>query len=477
MMSKRNDETDPEGERLLKEFKRTKGSKLPYYDADDLAYIFGASLDRMDAETAERALEKLEHDFPQNLITPVSRAEWYHYNMQYDDALKVFDKIDLRELDREIPDEYCLAAHCALMCKDEELMMSYYKRFIRLAEQADDEFLDKVTALLTDAVDYCPTDEAIIKIIKLTTKKFETLELLLLANDTLARMTRFEECIPYLERASELDPFSGEVWERLAYTYVKIENEEKARECCDYYFALEPKSMEFPMLVIKAEFQIADKQYEEAIATATRAEKSRVIMPQDRAGLKLIIARAYYWLDNYEKQMKYLNDALKYDNRNPEIWLQIAQNIWTRENDPRKALDTLRKAKQCAASPEISRAMACVEIELFNRTNDRKHIDNAVVLARECIRYDNTSAAYQLLAGKVLFFAGDYPAAQRYIERACKLDPQVDEGLWYSVIINVVNQHKIKFKRCYKQLVQQDSEAREKLLKIFPALGPFLDKL
>lgn len=475
-----SDDIDREADELIKTYIRMRhNGERPYMDSDDLALIMSASLDRGDTATAQDALSQMKSDFHDALLTHLSEAKWCHYNEQYDKALLLIRGINRRELEIDYPEEFCFAAHCALMCDDTQAVLGYYATYLRHVEKPDANFFTKITGLLVDVTAHYPkAGDVIDRIIEPTISRFPIQRLYMLACDTNGSIGRYDRCVSYLTSAADIDPFVSGVWKRFAFAYLKLGEDDKVRSSSEYYFALEPDSRDLGMLMILTEMQLADRAYDAALATATRAGHCAMMSATDHALVHMMTANAYKGLGDYRNQIESLKHALRYERNNVDAWADMARAIWTNENDPEKTLRFLKRAVRAAgdASPLLS-MMTGVELELYDRTDDRRHLEHAIHTAKICAHRRPQTADYQLIAGRAMLVAGKYREAQTYFEKAYRMNPELEDALCYLVVTCVLNNHKIKFKRLYKLFVQKDSEAREKIVKIFPSIGPLLDKL
>ena len=140
-----------------------------------------------------------------------------------------------------------------------------------------------------------------------------------------------------------------------------------------------------------------------------------------------------YWQRQREndRAQEHLTEALRLEPENPIIYIEIG-NLLARKGEIQQAYTAFQKAVHLAPR-DVSYRRVLVDFLLRHQIELR---ESALPVARQAvILAPNDPAALDLL-GETLFLLGDYHTAERFVERALKLDAQYAPALMHLGVIS-----------------------------------------
>lgn len=450
---------------------------------DEILAIMAVAFRKEDFSVAEEAMTLLERRFHGSDEATVGKAVFKYMSGNSRQAYSLFQSVNRMALMNKYPKILLMVAYCAFECRDFEAMLTYYTAFLNIASPDSDEekelWINKCCELLGSVSTECANIDIVMNAVDLTVTKYPRPEVFNNAITIAIHANQSERGKRYIEQYRQTAPDSPDLWELGAFFWRQEHDMAQVKQCCERYFQLRPSEKNGALAIFLAEAQHDFGEFEAAARTAKRAVKMCSRGEQQLiATASGIAAECYHQLGNYAQELKYLDVALSYYHDDTNLWIAKVQNLFDNQHKAREAVATLRKAiSQCGRHEELYGMLANVELTLFNQTQDLYHLkeaDKAAFIAT----YDRDAqgTSYYIYA-RIKIAGQDYDKALEYFEKAYKLDPDIDDILFDLVVANKLTGHKIKFRRMYKLLREQDSDAREKVLKAIPGIEAELDAI
>ncbi len=208
------------------------------------------------------------------------------------------------------------------------------------------------------------------------------------------------------KRGLQNDPNSLEGLSGLAQTYSKMGNFNEAKALLMRVIALNPKRAND--LAVAGEMFLNSGDARGAADMLNRAEN---IQPASRT--ELLLASAYLKLKDPTRAKQYLQKAVRRDPNNKET-LRAMANFYREEKDYPSAIATLKKLAK--KNPDILAELGYT----YELAQDFPQAADAYASAADLAPQQ---IAYQIDAAQSYVHVGNFPKAQKYLQRAAQIDP------------------------------------------------------
>lgn len=268
------------------------GTRGQYVDPDDLTTAFNYALSKQSLDVSDKIEALMMKMFPDNILTVLVHAKRVAMRGEPSKALKLYESLDIKEVDMEHWEELPFASHCAIVSGKRREAIEYYKMYISHLKRSDEELELHFAALAVDLYTFGRDSKALSELVEATVKRFRTVPILMIAANNMALAERLPKAIEYLKEATELDPMNPEIWMMMTRACLQSMDYEGMREACRYYMALRPDTRDFEMLMIEADGDMEEGDFELAMESLRKCSHIRGLSQEQRVMLTLATAQA-----------------------------------------------------------------------------------------------------------------------------------------------------------------------------------------
>ena len=242
-----------------------------------------------------------------NVDLKIELAKCYHLKKQYEDAVKLYDELLVKNPnDREVKYNKALALH---------------------AQGKFKEAIDIYTAL------YAEKQEPNIK--DYLSKAYVS------AGKSLEASSNYRKAIANYEKALELDVNDTSAYVNMANAYDKLGSGSKAIECYEKAIEIDPDNK--AVSAAYAKLLIKYKKTDDANKIAENIVTSKEVSNADKVITLIALGEQYYDSKDYEKAKVEFEKAVAIDSDNPSLLIKTG-NCYKQQNQNEKALEYYKKA-------------------------------------------------------------------------------------------------------------------------------------
>jgi tetratricopeptide (TPR) repeat protein len=153
----------------------------------------------------------------------------------------------------------------------------------------------------------------------------------------LTRQGKFQEAIPYYDKAIQMNPKLADAWQSRGYAYARLGKYNEAHRDADEALKINPK---FGIAYkLKGFTNGLQRKWDEAIPFYTKAIETK-------AFVRALTNRGvcYYEKRDFDKAIQDLNDAVKYNARDGQAFFYLGNCFALGKNDLPKAVEYYSKA-------------------------------------------------------------------------------------------------------------------------------------
>jgi len=285
-----------------------EGGTNEFIDPDDLSTAFNYALSKESLDVADKIEALMLKMFPDNTLTILVHAKREAMRGQPTKAWQLYESVNVNEIDQDYWEELPFASHCAIVSGKRQEALQYYKMYIKHLRRPGEELELHFAALAIDFYTFGRDRKRLSELVEATVERFRSVPILMIAANNMAMAERLPKSIEYLREASEQEPMNPEIWMMLTRACLQAMDYAGMREACRFYMALRPETRDFEMLMIQADGDMEDGNFELAMESLRKCSHIRGLSQDQRIMLTLATAQG---MKNMKEPSKKIIEYLK----------------------------------------------------------------------------------------------------------------------------------------------------------------------
>lgn len=445
---------DQELNELVCRFEEMLSTNIPsYFDPDELADIIDYYFFNINNKFSLKAIEFGLHQFPDNILFKLKKAQYYATFDKPEKALELLTKIgSTPDDDNEV---YLVKATIFSLLKKYKEAIDEYKKAIDKADNIDEIYANiafeyQNLGNFEKALDYAK------KSVLINPDQIALIyELSMLYEIT----SNYQQGLDFFKKFTDKYPFHKEAWLNYGILAGNYGSFDLAIDAFDYCIAIDDKIT--LAYINKANCYLQVDKFQDAIDTYFEV----IELEEPTSIIYCYIAECYYRLDDLETTEKYYKEAIKLNDKNPEAWMGLGI-LFEKFDNHVKALNYFETAKNIDIENPDYHFFYASSLFKNARTNE------AIEFFLNAISIDETYVEARIELAKIYNSVDNISEAIKILEEGIGLNISDDIDLKANVFIYLYKIRQSEAITLLHEILQEDNQCFE----IFFEINPDLEK-